>query len=1050
MNSRYQNALELFQRKDYLGAEKILIAMHDEIPNDPEVAYFLAVIYSKSERFQEAISLFDTVLGVNNEHTEAHYNIALAYQNLNMFDEALYHYGKALEQNPFLSEALNNSAIIYKQLGDIESAEKAFTQAIKSKPNNQNAVSNLGGLISGKNLSKEFLDAQQYYNNKDYNSAKELLNKLYVNEPTNQDILNLLGMVCFSQNNLDESIVYYEKILSINKDSELAYYSLGVCHQGKDDNELALKYYKKALEVKPDYLDALNNLGLLYVGLKNFDEAEKCYLSALESDPLYFNSITNLGALKVNTDKVEEGLELFDKALSLAIEKNDKTQMAVSYGNLGFAKLRQLDLQNAIIYFNLSIELDSDNLLAHYNKGEALLMSGQFEEGWKEYEWRTGRKDFGLRHFDKAITSGADLKGKKVLVYAEQGIGDALQFERYLTLLKEHGAYIIFECDKSLFGLMKSIPEIDEIIERNLVDAPVINYDYDIPLLSLPLFFNTTLENIPSTVPYLQPEKEYMEKWTQIIKNSDKLKIGIVWAGSPTHSNDRHRSVKLNRFLPLFSIEGTEFFSLQKGFPTIQARDYQLMIKNLDEQINSFSDTAAAIAHLDLVITVDTSVAHLAGAMGKPVWVLLPYVPDWRWMLGRSDSPWYPTMRLFRQPALCDWDSVFNSLKSELLSLTKPSNTKHSNTKPSKIEVSPMKRSFETLDIFLSKLENEAYAEPITYLHSTITNNVLNGLFSKLTLKPNAKILDIGCGQGPALEIFTQKGFQPVGITLSDEDILVCREKGFNVQKMDQSFLKFENESFDFIWSRHCIEHSFAPYYTLFEYYRVLKPGSLAYIEMPAPDTEAHHETNPNHYSVLPKSSWISLMQRCGFHILDIADHDLNLKIGKDMYWGFLCMKPTQQELNSAFVAQDRKDDIYLALTSGENFGWGVCSKYLRKELADRVNVINVEELRDFKKTDLIDGTVLHALTNQNFFPLSELRGKKNYGYTFFESELTDLSVENAKKYEKVIGGSTWNRDKMLEKGITNVDYLIQGIDPELFYPGDVQKNNDLFVIFSG
>ncbi|MGE5681147.1 MAG: tetratricopeptide repeat protein, partial [Bacillota bacterium] len=399
MKYNYQNALELFQKNDYNGAENILIKMHNDIPNDIDVTYFLAVTKSKTGCYQDAVSLFNDVLSLDKSHIEAHYNVALAYQNLEMIEQALFHYQRALELNPFLSEAQNNLAIIYKQLGNIEAAEKAFAQAIKSKPNNQNAVSNLSGLTSGKKAPKELLEAQTLYNNKEFDKAFDQLQLLYRKNPTDIDILNLLGMVCFSKNNLDDAVKYYEEILSINENSEIAHYSLGVCYQGKENNDLALKYYIKAIELKPDYLDALNNLGLLYVGLKKFDEAEKRYLSALSYDPNYFNSITNLGALKVNTDEVQEGIELFDKSLSLAIERNDKLQEAVSYGNLGFAKLRELDLKNAIKYFDLCLGLDNNNLLAHYNKGEALLMSGQFEDGWKEYEWRTGRKDFGLRHF---------------------------------------------------------------------------------------------------------------------------------------------------------------------------------------------------------------------------------------------------------------------------------------------------------------------------------------------------------------------------------------------------------------------------------------------------------------------------------------------------------------------------------------------------------------------------------------------------------------------------------------------------------------------------
>ncbi len=345
--------------------------------------------------------------------------------------------------------------------------------------------------------------------------------------------------------------------------------------------------------------------------------------------------------------------------MRLSIDEKNKAGESVVYGNLGFISLRRRKVDEALKYFNMAIDINPENILAHYNRAEALLVSGRFEEGWKEYEWRTGRKDFGKRKFNKPFKPEHDLKGKKVLVYAEQGLGDALQFIRYIPILKEKGCYIIFECAKEMHGLLQGFDSIDEIIERNLIDKPNIEYDYEVPLLSLPLYFNTTIENIPAKVPYLYVNKDLKNKWAEFINEQGKIKIGIVWAGSPIHTNDRHRSVRLKQFLSLLSIEGTHFYSLQKGFQVIQAKDYELLLTNLDKNIGSFADTSAIIENLDLVITIDTSVAHLAGALGKKTWLLLPYFPDWRWLLDGERSLWYPSMKLYRQPQIGEWDSVF-------------------------------------------------------------------------------------------------------------------------------------------------------------------------------------------------------------------------------------------------------------------------------------------------------------------------------------------------------------------------------------------------------
>ncbi|MGE5499104.1 MAG: glycosyltransferase, partial [Syntrophothermus sp.] len=672
-------------------------------------------------------------------------------------------------------------------------------------------------------------------------------------------------------------------------------------------------------------------------------------------------------------------------------------------------------------------------------KGEALLMNGNFSEGWKEYEWRTGRKDFGLRKFNKPLPANTDLTGRRVLVYAEQGIGDALQFARYLPMLKELGAYIIFECDKAIIGLMRSIKEIDELIERNLAEAPDIKYDYDIPLLSLPLYFNTTIENVPAQVPYLFPDDESAEKWKRLIPSSDKLKIGIVWAGSPTHSNDRHRSVRLKQFLSLFSIPDTEFYSLQKGFPVIQLRDYQLFVRNLDDYINSFSDTAAAINQLDLVIAVDTSVAHMAGALGKNIWLLTPYVPDWRWMLDREDSPWYPSMKLYRQPEVFNWNAAFAKIKSDLIKYV-GSRKNNMNT---------CRRSFGRLENFLNKIEKKQNSRNANLISEIFLKQISAVLEANSPFSKTQEALHIDCGNGEFMRMMSEKGIKATGISLKETEVNECQKMGHDAYTMDQSFMDFDENRFDLLISINSLGHSFSPAFTITEYFRVLKEEGLAFIGITSIEKNADaagKTTNSPLFDMLPMEFWKSAVLDSGFLIENITDYPAfaDGDSGK-IFLGFICRKPKSDIRN-----QFNQQHLTLALTSGENFGWGVCSKYLKKELPAFIDFEDVENLNNQQKSKVVKGKVLHALTNNEFFPLHNIRGDINYGYTFFESELTDVSVENARKYECVIGGSTYNRDKMLEKNITNCNYLIQGIDPEIFYPGESVKSSDLFIIFSG
>ncbi|MBI9072786.1 MAG: methyltransferase domain-containing protein [Melioribacteraceae bacterium] len=345
---------------------------------------------------------------------------------------------------------------------------------------------------------------------------------------------------------------------------------------------------------------------------------------------------------------------------------------------------------------------------------------------------------------------------------------------------------------------------------------------------------------------------------------------------------------------------------------------------------------------------------------------------------------------------------------------------------------------------FLKDRSEDVYAEHPSPLHDSITDQMGDHIFTTNDFPKGMKILDVGCGQGPFLEKVKKLGYKAVGVTLSQEDVDICNQKGFEVYKMDQSFLNFEDGEFDFIWARHVLEHSLMPYFTLSEFRRVLSPDGKLYIEVPAPEAFCYHEKNPNHYSILGKTMWLALFEKVGFEIID--DKNLEITDGKneEVYYSFL--------LKKVLSGNEKKENkkIVLALSSGENFGWGVCSKYLKQE----VSKLTETEIWDFSMEDgserKVDGKVVHAITGLEFESISKIRGSENYGYTFFENELIPQSLENSKKYDLILGGSTWCTEKMKAAGINNVDTLIQGIDPGIFYPIEKEKTNDLFIIFSG
>ncbi|KKK84230.1 hypothetical protein LCGC14_2785440, partial [marine sediment metagenome] len=325
-------------------------------------------------------------------------------------------------------------------------------------------------------------------------------------------------------------------------------------------------------------------------------------------------------------------------------------------------------LDEAIASYDRAIALQSDYAEAHMNRSFALLLTENFEQGWQEYEWRLRAKDRASPTFQQPRWDGSPLNGRTILVHAEQGLGDTIQFIRYLPLVKARGGHVIFECQKPLYRLLKSCAGIDEIIERTSTRKLLAQFDLYIPLPSLPGIFGTTLNTIPSDSSYITVDPDLVTQWRIRLGHNEDFKIGIVWAGNPDHNMDRARSCSLADFAPLVDIPDLTFYSLQKGPASAEANDPPkgMKIVNLEDELNDFADTAAVIANLDVVISVDTAVVHLAGAIGKTVWTLLPFVPDWRWLQNRDDTPWYPTMRLFRQTPLNDWTGVFEQVKKVL------------------------------------------------------------------------------------------------------------------------------------------------------------------------------------------------------------------------------------------------------------------------------------------------------------------------------------------------------------------------------------------------
>ncbi|MBF0452461.1 MAG: tetratricopeptide repeat protein, partial [Candidatus Magnetomorum sp.] len=370
-----------------------------------------------------------------------------------------------------------------------------------------------------------------------------------------------------------------------------------------------------------------------------------------------YKAIYNLGSAYYRIREIDKSIDAFQKALTLQPDQMD------IYTNLGACYGKRGDLDTAISWHQKAIALSPDYADAHYNLGISLLLSGQLCEGFQKYEWRFKRPDFPKPAYSCPVWDGSLFKGKSILVYMEQGFGDAIQFVRYLPQVKSRGGTVILVCHPSLERLFETAQGIDQIIPEN---HPLPAFDYHVSLMSLPCIFETSLETIPAQMPYLSCPYDVPEPLNEIIhQNRNTFNIGFVWAGNPSNKHDQDRSIPLYMFSTLATLQHSRLFSLHKQ--TVPSNcDLLFDYVDLSPHLNDFADTAFAISKLDLIISVDTAVAHLAGALKKPVWVLLPKIPDWRWLMNREDSPWYPGIRLFRQQVDGLWTDVFMHVIHEL------------------------------------------------------------------------------------------------------------------------------------------------------------------------------------------------------------------------------------------------------------------------------------------------------------------------------------------------------------------------------------------------
>jgi Flp pilus assembly protein TadD len=576
--------------------------------------------------------------------------LALEHHRAGNLQQAASLYKKIAKKQPHNGDIFHMLGVISDQQEDLDASIRYMKKAIHLNPNNASVNYNLGNVLKKKGQIDEAIECYQ--------------KALQLNPHFTAAYCNL-GNIFKEKEQLDEAVVCYQKIIQLNPNDFEAYNNLGNTLKTKGELDGAMTCYQKALQLSPNFILAHNNLGTIYIEKKQFDAAIICYQKALRLNPNYADAYYNLGILYSEKEQFDEAIECYQKALQL-----DPNHFNTFKG-LGIVFQEKGQVDNALSCYQKALQVNPNDPEAHWNKALLLLLNSHFKEGWKEFEWRWKTKKINVAHcdFPQPLWDGHDIEGLTILLYAEQGLGDTIQFIRYASLVAQQGAKVIIECQKELIPLLQKVEGVQKAVTFG---QQLLEFDIHYPLLSLPLLFDTTIQTIPAKIPYIGVNATSVQKWTSRIKaNTSKQKIGLVWAGSPRHKRDRYRSCPLEIFAPLARLSNMTFYSLQKGDAAEQAKNPPegMNIVDFTEDIHDFSDTAAVIENLDLTISVDTSVAHLAGAMGKPVWTLLPFAPDWRWMLNRADSPWYPTMRLFRQPSPGDWETVIKNISKDLVKI---------------------------------------------------------------------------------------------------------------------------------------------------------------------------------------------------------------------------------------------------------------------------------------------------------------------------------------------------------------------------------------------
>ena len=644
--SLHEAALRHFQSGRYTVAEERIRQALALDSQHADSLYLSGLLSAQADKIDAAIDFVTRAVRVDQTKPDYFSALGVLLARKGQFAEALKSYNIALALKP-------DSAGVWVCIGDLERGQKRFQEALLAY---DRALS-----IDPRNLEAADRSGELLIEMRRYADALARFEQSDAIRPGRSDTLFKKGVCLQLLARLDEAAANYTMALAADAKNHVARNNLGAVLLELGQLEEAVAHLRKSIQNRPNDARALNNLGLALTRLKQLDEALPVLDRAVAFDPNLAEAINNRGNVLRQLDRADEAMADFDRALALK----------PAYGNAHANRAACLDslsrYQEAFAGYKTALVLNPDDGDAHWNFAINRLRVGDYRTGWAEAEWRWKAPSLRIhrRQWNRPLWLGSQpVAGKTVLVFNDQGLGDAIQFCRYVPKLAALGARVVLEIDEPLKELLSALPGVAQCLVKG---EALPDHDYYCPLMSLPLAFGTMVDTVPSDVPYLSTDRHH-KSWQAFFGATAKPRIGLVWSGNPTHGNDRNRSMPLKMLTPLFDV-GAQLVSLQKN-----ARDGDLAflrqrsgILDAAPEIGNFADTAALVEQLDLVISVDTSVAHLAGALGRPVWILLPHVPDYRWLLGRSDNVWYPTARLYRQTAKRDYAEVVDRVRADLL-----------------------------------------------------------------------------------------------------------------------------------------------------------------------------------------------------------------------------------------------------------------------------------------------------------------------------------------------------------------------------------------------